>query len=180
MLIPHLGSINMNPILTPNQIYAITLNPNDKRQFYVAPEKNMTSWRTRLATFKNKWGTILNECLSLHEIDYFVYIECSEPLKGKLKPPRLHFHGYIRFNSYHAINEFLLCTLRFLQHESNVYIDTIADPIEWQAYCVKQQANGYGNLNNMPPNKNDVYQWMSLPTRLEYDPDEQIDLSHLT
>lgn len=143
-------------------VYSITINPDDKHQYYQSPKANYTSYKDRLKTFSKYWHNLFTEMFSLHEIDYYLCIECSEPI-DKPTPPRLHFHGWIRFNSVDAINEYLLINMRALQHVSNINIDTISDHEYWYDYCHKQEQNGYGTLENMPPNVDNVFEFMSLP-----------------
>jgi len=143
-------------------VYSITINPNDKKQYYQSPKVNYAGYKDRLKAFKRGWHNLFTEMFSLNETDYYLCIECSEPLEQN-NPPRLHFHGWIRFNSIDAINEFLLINMRALQHVSNINIDMISDQQYWYDYCHKQEQNGYGCLENMPPNIDNIFDFMSLP-----------------
>lgn len=154
-------------------IYSITINPNDKHQYYQSPKANYTSYKDRLKTFKRYWSNMFTEMFSLHETDYYLCIECSEPI-DKPTAPRLHFHGWIRFNTIDSINEYLLINLRALQSVANINIDTIEDHDYWYDYCHKQEQNGYGVLDNMPPHKDNVFEFMNLPGYVFLSDDESL------
>lgn len=155
--------------------YAFTLNPDDKRQFFTAPQKNLSQSAERLKTFTHKWHAILTEMFSMNETDFHLNIECSEPIKDSNdRPPRLHFHGYIRFNSVFAIREFLLINARVLKTMSNFTIKEIDDPDKWMDYIHKQTFLMLGEINNMPPNEQHYLQWIAGYIHFE-DEDESED-----
>lgn len=153
--------------------YAFTLNPDDKRQYYTAPEKNLSQSTNRLKMFTTKWHALLTEMFSMNETDFHLNIECSEPIQeSNDRAPRLHFHGYLRFNSVFAIREFLLINARVLKTLSNFTIKPIDDPDKWLDYIHKQSFLMLGHINNMPPGQNHYLEWIADYLNLDYDADD--------
>lgn len=110
--------------------YAITLNPPDEYQFFGNPD--------RLKRFRS----FVYEQFLAFPADWRLWIEVSEP-RGmhtcKKNGPRLHCHGWIRFQTNAQIGHFLLHSFYALLRWTAVDIDTIADMTHWVAYCEKQR-----------------------------------------
>lgn len=139
------------PLLHPKKVYAITLNPEDKCQYY--PKHYPDSWKNRLQTFKKNWSNRFVELFDLYETDYYVPIECSEPFRdGSQRECRLHFHGLIRFKTEEAVMQFLLCSHHVLMNFCNVKIDELNNPEEWIEYMEKHSYLPFGQISNVPPN----------------------------
>lgn len=155
-------------LLHPKVTYAITINPDDKRQYFTAPP---ASYKQRLKEFKTRWRKAFVEFFDLYDTDYHLFLECSEPYrKGQdPRPPRLHFHGYIRFHDAEAVLQFLLVTTRALQTMANIIIDTIDPSTSWKYvdYCEKQQYLPYPIFSNIPPHEEDYIEWLSIPGMLK-------------
>lgn len=153
------------PTLHPGVVYSITINPDDKRQRFMSPDKTSSvSHKDRLKAFGRLWHGLFTEYFSMNETDYYLQTECSFNL---VTGPRLHFHGYIRFQSTFAIREFLCITARALLSMCNLDIDTIGqtpeDWEEWKSYTHKDTYLGWPTFENMPPNFDSLQEWMFPP-----------------
>lgn len=116
-----------------DQIYTITLNANDKHQFFNAPN--------RLSKCRKYYYEKLLEAFDSNHVKYDCMIEISEP-KGKLlnhSGPRVHVHGIFMFTSTLSIKNYLLYGQRALTYDISVEIDICNDPYKWCQYCKKQQ-----------------------------------------
>ena len=114
-------------------IYAVTINPDDKHQYFGKAD--------RLQLFRTTCHNGLLFLRSIH-VDYHLYIELSEPKnnsQGSKNGPRLHLHGILKFRSTLSIKNFLLHGIYNLTRWSNYDLDTIKDLDIWKAYCQKQQ-----------------------------------------
>lgn len=132
--------------LAPRNAYAFTFNPSNEHQCFQTP-KQMVSDENRLEKFKNKLSKSL-QYLQDNEIEYFVNVECSEPLNGVELKPRLHVHGIIYFPNVKSIRWFLLYGLYYLTAIGQIEIDTINDLPYWTKYCYKQVYLELGYLTN--------------------------------
>lgn len=114
--------------------YAITINPDDKHQW--------DGKFDRLQLFKN-WMNELMLPLPVKGIEYYLNVELSEPnesiVKGSIKKPRLHCHGYIVFRSKKAVRAWLLTEFYRVSKESHVFIKRIDNWDKWFTYITKQQ-----------------------------------------
>lgn len=156
---PTTTDYNEKVLLRKDICYAITINPDDKHQYNVAPVKNQSKSKERLSVFKHRWQTAMTEMFSMHETNWYLNVECSENFETT---PRLHFHGWIKFNTNYAIREFLLINFRALKTMSNIKIDQLNDPIKWELYCNKQSFLKLGHIDNMPPHIEDKTKWLKI------------------
>lgn len=108
----------------PGKYYAITINPNDRHQYFCKPNR-MTQFRT------NIYDTMMP--LSSYHIQYRLYIELSET------KARLHCHGWLYFKTNKSIKDYLLYFLHSLQKENVVKTDLITNLQIWKKYILKQQ-----------------------------------------
>lgn len=123
--------INTDLFYESGNTYAVTLNPQDKYQYFGNPD--------RLQKLHNKlYELFLNRPKGM---DYKFFFEISEPklLKCEKGGPRIHIHGWITFNTDKSVYKFLLTFLYKLQHIGILDIDTIDNMDTWQSYCTKQQ-----------------------------------------
>lgn len=137
-----------HPMLKRGVVYAITINPDDKHQYYKVPDPLVQVWKERLEAFQKSWKTTFYKMFDMYETTYNMRIEISEPLDGSDAVPRLHFHGIIRFDTDNAIMEFLLVNLRALKTMSRVKIKPIDDIEIWYNYCMKQSYLPLGYLHH--------------------------------
>jgi len=113
--------------------YSITINPDDKHQFFGKAD--------RMQQFRSYVHAGLLFLKTMH-IDYHLYLELSEPktnAKWSKNGPRLHCHGILRFRSTLSIKNFLLMGIYNLTRWCNYDIDTIDSMETWHLYCTKQQ-----------------------------------------
>jgi len=130
--------------------YSVTINPNDKLQHFDDPKRD------------TKEINRLNELLLAYtrmEIQYYFRMEFSMPIRPRYecKGSRIHWHGYMRFNSWAGLRQWLLIhNYRLLLH-CMVEIDTIKDFDIWKAYCNKQSGLHLKVLENclLPDNSYD-------------------------
>lgn len=113
-----------------NTHYAVTINPEDKFQYFGTPER-----------FK-KFRSLMYELflsLTQQHIAYKFVIELSEPRNNKYgSGPRYHVHGWILFKSNRSIWQFLDNTFYRWTRIGHVDIDTIKDLVDWETYMTKQ------------------------------------------
>lgn len=153
-----------------NTIYSITINPDDKHQYYGS-----------LNRLEKVRGFVYEQllCLRGYHIDYSIYMELSEPksnaynkvTKRQQSPsgPRYHYHGIIGFRSTLSVRRFLDTVMYNLSRWCIYDIDSIGDASIWKKYCKKQQ-----HIIKQPPLTNlvdDVSLWRS-PVKGESDKDK--------
>ncbi len=112
--------------------YEITINPNDKHQFFGSPR--------RLEIFMTKLHALLVDALDNYKQEYKLFVELSEPhinVNSKSPLPRLHFHGTIKFVNELAVGQFLLKSLYKLSRFSNVTLNDYREDY-WPKYISKQ------------------------------------------
>lgn len=136
-------------LLHPFVKYAITLNPNDARQFWdLYNENRVQSMEGYVNTYLLKY---YKDFCSL-----IIYMESSP--NG-----RLHFHGTIMFYCYGDIKRFVLSEINKIQKQWHIDMDTIKDEKIWETYCSKQNRFFEG-----PYKTNDLFKiqqyGVSLPT----------------
>lgn len=110
--------------------YAITLNPNNRYQFYHKVD--------RLRRFRN----FIREYFLNNDIQ--MVMEISEPFGNMSEGyagPRLHTHGFIRFRDKSELLNFLLFQLPSLLQVMRVTVKMASNKtIEgWLEYCTKQR-----------------------------------------
>lgn len=112
--------------------YTLTINPDDKHQYYNAPD--------RLQSFRNFMYEQL-QSLSTYGIQYTMYIELSEPQDNVKSEhgPRLHLHGIMKFCSKKAVRHFLMKEFYKMTRYAKIRIDPVDNAVEWLKYCTKQQ-----------------------------------------
>lgn len=104
-----------------NQMYALTINPNDNFQFI---GKNTND---RLRVFRNTMEIMLDQWLCSNS-KYCMNIEVSA--KG-----RLHLHGAIRVQD---VKSFYIYAIPNMLSKCSIELDTIKDKHIWYNYCTKQ------------------------------------------
>lgn len=114
------------PILSPEkivplQMYSITLNPNDKRQFF-----NCSDRIEKLTKFME------DLLLEVPNIDFVLHMEVS-------RTGRLHFHGTIKFNTKESIKHFFVIQIHDWLEVLHIDIDNLLDPVIWTTYCTKSR-----------------------------------------
>jgi len=123
----HIKAVNSVPSIenmVPNQLYAITLSPNDSVQFW---DENSIR---RHHSFKEWIEHHLEKYLAPYA-DYTFVIELSSL-------GRLHVHGTMQFVDISHIARFYIASIRNLQSSSTVYIKYIDDIEIWNNYMDKQ------------------------------------------
>lgn len=125
--------IKSNKIFYEKGLYSVTVNPDDKHQYFGKPN--------RLELFRN----FINEAFLAwpeYGITYYFTIELSEP-KDNTKygehGPRLHLHGIVKLCSKNAVKKLLMDELYKLTKFSKYQFDTITHPTVWVTYMNKQQ-----------------------------------------
>ena len=114
-----------------NTPYAITIQPDDKHQYFRSP--------TRMDKFKNYINEFLLS-LPTVKIDYYFVIELSEPIGTVTSQgPRLHAHGVIYMNSNHSVYKFLLDIMPIWLTSARLEISKLNDVSYWVNYIHKQQ-----------------------------------------
>ena len=132
--------------LHPDTAYSFSYNPSNNYQYFQPPNA-MVSQEIRLTEYK-KYHQKALQFLQDNEIEYFMNLECSEPIKGENLSPRLHGHGFIYFNNTKAVRWFLLYGIQYLTKIASIEIDTIENVTAWVTYCNKQNWLGLGILTN--------------------------------
>lgn len=152
-------------LLHHNRWYSITINPDDKHQYYVPPNKMTSVYKERLSKFKHYWNNMFTEIFTMFDIDYDLVLEISEPLQKderinhNTSLPRLHFHGKVRFRTIDSILEFLLVNVKVVRSVATMVVKPIQDD-QWEKdYCTKQEYLGLGTLNNMPLHYSSKEEW---------------------
>lgn len=135
---------NKASIMSPEEIklndyYTLTLNPNDRHQYFEDPKRI-----DKLTTFV--------ECLILEcpNMDINIHMEISR--KG-----RLHFHGIIKFCKIEHVLYFYLNKINEWLSYFQIEMDTIADLDVWNKYCIKSN-----HLINVNINSKDVLEKSKL------------------
>lgn len=90
---PLLRALPKADMLEPGKLYSITINPDDKRQYFSSRADRFDKIRTYLINYHLRF---LKD-----SADFVLYPECSNPWKGghSKKPTRFHYHGRISFSS---------------------------------------------------------------------------------
>lgn len=105
-----------------NTKYSITLNPNDKRQYF-----GLTDRISKLRQF------IEQQLLEVPNVKFYLHMEIS-------RNGRLHFHGTIVFTTIESIKHFYIMKVNEWQDYYQIDMDTIKDEKIWNAYCVKSKS----------------------------------------
>lgn len=103
-----------------NTKYAFTINPSDDHQYWNAREH-------RSVEFEHYCQTVLDQ-LQFH---YKLYLEISGA-------GRLHWHGWIWFESPKEILIFYLYQVHHFIKHNMIKMSTITDEHKWETYCTKQ------------------------------------------
>lgn len=99
--------------------YAFTINPSDKYQKFNS--------YTRLSDF-------------LKDSTHYLSTLCRYVLYPELSPKgRLHFHGWIWFNTTDEIVQFYLNYLPSIKDKCTYEMDYLTDIQVWTKYCLKQK-----------------------------------------
>lgn len=114
------------PLISPEeiqlkQVYAITINPSDKRQYFDCTDRvqKLTEYMEKLI-------------LTVPNIGFHLWMECS-------RNGRLHFHGTISFPSYDSIRRFYVIQLHSWLDLLNIEMKVIDNVEKWNAYCIKSK-----------------------------------------
>lgn len=113
--------------------YEISINPDDKCQFFGSPR--------RLENFITKIHPLLIKCLDNYGIEYNLWLELSTPhinINKSSSYPRLHYHGTITLKSSVICGQFLLKSLYLLSRFSNVTYNCYRKDY-WPDYCTKNK-----------------------------------------
>lgn len=131
-------SLTCNNLYERGKYYAVTVNPDDQHQYCGKPD--------RIQRVRNMYYDTMVSWAQ-YKIDYKFYTEISEPkmINGGIGP-RVHLHGWVKFNSNKGIKKFLCDELYKLSRGGIVDIDTIDDLVIWEKYITKQQ-----HIIQLPP-----------------------------
>jgi len=115
------------PLISPEeivlkQVYAITINPCDKRQYFDCTDRII-----KLTEYMEQ------QLLEVPNIDFKLWMECS-------RNGRLHFHGTICFPTYDSIKHYYVIQLHKWLELMNIEIKIINDIEVWQTYCTKSKS----------------------------------------
>ncbi len=118
--------------------YEITINPNDKNQYFGNPR--------RLQLFIMHMQKLLQLAFDNYGIRYKLHLELSEPKainkeSHKMKSTsgaRLHFHGTLAFPSDAIVGEFLLKSQYLLSRHSDIQLNSYREEY-WPKYILKQR-----------------------------------------
>ncbi len=115
--------------------YEITINPNDKHQYYGKTR--------RIELFVSFIQSCLKLCFDNYGIQYKLYLELSEPRainkdyhKKSSCGARLHLHGWFMCPTDLSVGNYLLTSQYLLSRHSDVQINEYRK--EWLTYCKKQ------------------------------------------
>ncbi len=115
--------------------YEITINPNDKHQFYGKPR--------RLQLFVMDIQKLLIKAFDNYDIEYKLCIELSEPRslnkensKKCKSGARLHMHGYLLMPNDLAVGNYLMKSTYYLTRWSDVQVNEYRK-CYWAEYCHK-------------------------------------------
>lgn len=114
--------------------YEITINPNDKLQFWGEP--------LRFPKFMARLDKVCKESLEMYGVKYELIAELSNPhinVNALSAKPRLHFHGRIKFETLLIAAEFQLLGLYKLSRQCNITINEYRGK-EWDDYTLKNEA----------------------------------------
>lgn len=129
-------SANTELFYKANILYAITINPDDSKQYNKRETKNLYDRMAKVKAYINE--TML--CLPQFSIEYELYLELSEPSDSTFgRYPRIHVHGLIRFDNNKSINQWLLYEFYRIMEHNMICIKPIDNLLEWEKYCKKQQ-----------------------------------------
>jgi len=120
-----------NPFYKINVWYSITINPEDRNQYFGTPNRYVNFMR---------W--IRGELFEIFPLPmvYVGNVELSEPKNLTLgMGPRLHFHGMFKFKDNAQIFKFLLMGLNRAARGGHVDIDTVGNVPTWISYCRKHE-----------------------------------------
>lgn len=128
---------NLKLVYTPKTTYEITINPDDKHQFFGSPR--------RLELFTKTSQQLFIHGLGDYGIQYRLYPELSEPKalnkecrEKSSSGSRLHYHGTIYLKDDAAVGLFLLKSQYCLTRWADVQINDYREEY-WTKYCVKQK-----------------------------------------
>lgn len=123
-------SINTSLFFKEGTVYAVTICPEDRYQYFGSPN--------RMQKFRNTLREIL---FHYHEagIQYHHLIELSEPKSKSEHGPRLHTHGIMLLPTKQSVKVFLLSLYNMLCKIGIIDLDVVEDEAVWRGYCHKQQ-----------------------------------------
>lgn len=122
-----------------NQLYSITINPNDNFQFRKSKARRIGNVHNHFYEHFLSYTT--------NRIEYNLHLDISEPTSMTSdKYPRIHFHGTICFKTNGSIRDWLTFLLPELLSKAYVDIDTISDPEIWHDYMTK-----YDHITKLSP-----------------------------
>lgn len=119
-------------IVSPNIIYEITLNPDDKHQFPNKQDSRVTNVKASLDDILNRVST---------DTKYHLFPEMSMPQYGyqtKNRYSRVHYHGIILFRTPLAVRKFYLNIFHRLTGMCSIQLNPYR-PDHWPSYCRKQK-----------------------------------------
>lgn len=143
-------------------LYAVTFNPCDTHQYILKPDR------------KTKIKTVYREILETCNCKYYLKLEFSEPRGMRTKDffgPRLHFHGFLRFDNKEQLHDFLFKTYHLLCKYGTSDIDLVNDPAIWWDYIHKQKIIKDKISNFEPLIKKEVS--VDTPQSHDLDPEEK-------
>lgn len=114
-------------------VYEITVNPNDKLQFF--------GRKQRLQLFVQNMIKVFTTSMKDYDINYTMVLEISMPhinINRDSSIPRLHYHGIIELKTPITVTNFLLYGLYKLSRVCNVTVNDYREQ-EWDAYLYKMQ-----------------------------------------
>lgn len=135
---------NPSTFFKKHQLYAITIAPDDNKQFFGKINRY------------NLFLNYINELFIHYKpigIHYKLYIELSEPKNAghNSNGPRLHCHGVLKFFSNKSITKFLLTEYYKLTRTNIIDFDTVDNTDKWKLYCEKQQGiTKFKQITNHP------------------------------
>lgn len=161
-------------------LYALTINPSDKLQYFGLPYKD------RLKKSHDSIVKLLSE-LCHYKISYWFNTEVSTPTTNSdnmhLVGSRIHLHGVIRFNDKDALFYFLLEFMTLLCKTSNWDIKPVTDPTAWYEYCKKEPClNHIYEIDNLfaKDNLEAIKQLFNSNSSLKQQPEEKPRTPHQT
>lgn len=125
--------------------YEITINPDDKHQFYGKGHTRVNYFVEAMAKELDQWK---ESCA------YSMALEVSMPQYGNAtrgSKPRLHYHGVIRFKDEVSIATFFIERAYKVRQWCDVQFNEFR-PEHWPKYCAKNKAmmKSYCDAHHVP------------------------------